>query len=93
MRIEHFNEETKGHFKAIENNVEAGIITYSRAGTQMIILDHTDVNNDFRGLGVGNKMVLAAVDFARQNNMKIIPLCPFVKSVFDKTEEIRDVLA
>ena len=32
------------------------------------------------------------VKFARENNIKIIPLCPFAKSVFDRTESIRDVL-
>ncbi len=26
------------------------------------------------------------------NNLKIIPLCPFAKSVFDKVEAIHDVL-
>jgi predicted GNAT family acetyltransferase len=35
---------------------------------------------------------MEVVLFARENNIKIIPLCPFAKSVFDKTEEIRDVL-
>jgi hypothetical protein len=37
-------------------------------------------------------MVLKAVEYARENGIKIIPLCPFAKSVFDKTPEIRDVL-
>jgi predicted GNAT family acetyltransferase len=37
-------------------------------------------------------MVEQAVLFAREKNLKIIPLCPFAKSVFDKTIEFRDVL-
>jgi uncharacterized protein len=32
------------------------------------------------------------VKFAREKNIKILPLCSFAKSVFDKMEEIRDVL-
>jgi uncharacterized protein len=35
---------------------------------------------------------MAAVELARKNSVKIIPLCPFAKSVFDKTPEIRDTL-
>jgi uncharacterized protein len=34
-----------------------------------------------------------AVEFVREKNVKVIPLCPFAKSVFDKTPEYRDVLA
>ncbi|MBX2966129.1 MAG: N-acetyltransferase [Cyclobacteriaceae bacterium] len=93
MEIQQFNRETKGHFKVVEDGKEAGIMTYSWAGKEKIIIDHTDVNPEFKGKGVGNKMVMAAVDYARGNNIKIIPLCPFAKSVFDKTEAIRDVLA
>jgi uncharacterized protein len=67
-------------------------MTYTWAGDSKFIIDHTEVNEGFNGKGVGKKLVLAAVDYARANNVKIIPLCPFAKSVFDKTEEIRDVL-
>jgi predicted GNAT family acetyltransferase len=37
-------------------------------------------------------MVTAAIEMAREKNLKIIPLCPFAKSVFDKNLEFRDVL-
>ncbi len=92
MEIQHVNNETKGFFKAVEEGIEAGKMTYSWAGTDRFIIDHTEVNPDFNGKGVGKKMVMAAVEYARANNKKILPLCPFAKSVFDKVEEIRDVL-
>lgn len=92
MEIQQINNETKGAFKAIEDGKEAGNMTYSWAGENRFIIDHTEVNPEFSGKGVGKKMVLAAVEYARENNLKIIPLCPFAKSVFDKLEDIRDVL-
>lgn len=92
MEVNQFDSENKGFFKAETNGIEAGRMTYSRAGVDKIIIDHTDVNPEFKGQGVGNKMVIAAVNFARAKNIKIIPLCPFAKSVFDKNAEIRDVL-
>ena len=67
-------------------------MTYSMAGTDKMIIDHTEVNPEFKGQGVGKKMVLAAVDFARANNIKIMPLCPFAKATFDKNFELQDVL-
>lgn len=92
MEIQQFNRETKGFFKATEDGVEAGRMTYSWAGTDRFIIDHTEVNPSFVGKSVGKKMVLAAVAFAREKGVKIVPLCPFAKSVFDKLEELRDVL-
>lgn len=92
MKVEQFNRETKGFFKASDGDKEAGRMTYSWAGEGRIIIDHTEVNPDFKGQKVGNQMVMAAVEFAREKGIKITPLCPFAKSVFDRTEEIRDVL-
>lgn len=93
MEIKQFDRENKGFFKAEEEGKEAGRMTYSWAGEEKIIIDHTEVNPEFKGKSVGKKMVMKVVEFARENQVKIVPLCPFAKSVFDKTEEIRDVLA
>ncbi|MFV8269988.1 GNAT family N-acetyltransferase [Flavobacterium sp. GT2N3] len=92
MIIEQSNESKKGYFKAVINEVEAGKMTYTWTGTDTFTIDHTEVNPDFAGQSVGKKLVLAAVQFARENNFKIVPLCPFAKSVFDKTKEIQDLL-
>ena len=67
-------------------------MTFVFAGNEKIIIDHTEVNPSNNGKGFGRKMVAKAVEFAREKNIKIIPLCPFAKSVFDKTPEFRDVL-
>lgn len=67
-------------------------MTFSRAGETMMIIDHTDVGDQLRGQGVGRKLIHFMVDYARKNGVKIIPLCPYAKSVFEKEAEIRDVL-
>lgn len=92
MEIQQINDTRRGYFEAVEDGKEAGKMTYTWAGDTKFIIDHTEVNPDFNGKGVGKKLVMAAVEYARTNNLKIIPLCPFAKSVFDKIEEIRDVL-
>lgn len=92
MEIQQINDIRKGYFEAVEDGKEAGKMTYTWAGDSKFIIDHTEVSPKFNGKGVGKKLVMAAVEYARNNNLKIIPLCPFAKSVFDKVEEIRDVL-
>lgn len=92
MEVKHEQYESKGAFIAQDQDKKAGEMTYSKAGDALIIIDHTEVDPAFGGQGVGKKMVLAAVDFARQKNIKILPLCPFAKAAFDKDATIQDVL-
>lgn len=67
-------------------------MTYSKAGTSAIIIDHTFVPRELGGRGIGEAMVFFAVQEARVEQKKIIPLCPFAKAQFDKHEDWRDVL-
>lgn len=92
MEIQHQSTESKGAFFIEMNGGKAAEMTYSKAGSGLIIIDHTEVSEALRGTGAGKKLVMAAVEYARENKLKILPLCPFAKSVFDKTEAIRDVL-
>jgi predicted GNAT family acetyltransferase len=92
MEITQQNEEKRGVFKAVEDGKEAGEMTYTWAGPTKFIIDHTDVNPEFKGKNVGKQLVMKAVEYARANKLKIMPLCPFAKSVFDRNEDIRDVL-
>jgi hypothetical protein len=92
LEVTQHNWETKGEFAATFDRQKAGLMTYSWAGDDRIIIDHTEVESAYNGKGVGKAMVYKAVEFARENNLKIIPLCPFAKATFQKNEEIRDVL-
>jgi uncharacterized protein len=91
MEIERFDDGKKGYFRAVEGDIEAGKMTYVWAGEKKMIIDHTEGNPDFKGVGI--KMLNTAVAYARANDITIIPLCPFAKKMFDRTEDIRDVLA
>lgn len=92
MNIEQTDNGKKGAFTAMSEGVQAGEMTYTWAGADKFIIDHTEVDDDFAGQGVGKQLVMAAVDFARAKHVKILPLCPFAKSVFDKEPSIGDVL-
>jgi predicted GNAT family acetyltransferase len=84
--------DNKGAFYIEVNGKQESLMTFVYAGEDKIIIDHTEVNPGNEGKGFGKKMVTKAVEFAREKGIKIIPLCPFAKSVFDKTPEFRDVL-
>ncbi|ATO19137.1 GNAT family N-acetyltransferase [Acinetobacter sp. LoGeW2-3] len=92
MQIEHQEQGSKGEWYVAQEDKRLAEMTYSRAGDDKFIIDHTWVDDSLRGQRVGQQLVEAAVNFARTQGLKIIPLCPFAKSVFDRNESIRDVL-
>ncbi len=91
--IEQEDNGKKGRFIIYENEEFAGEMTYTWAGTKKFIIDHTGVEEKFGGQGFGKRLVMAGVEYARKNNLKIIPLCPYAKSRFDRDKSIGDVLA
>lgn len=91
MEIKQEDNGRKGRFYVDEEKGKAEM-SYIWAGPEKIIIDHTAVDDAFRGMGVGEKLVRASVDFARAKGIKIMPLCPFANSIFKKRLELRDVL-
>lgn len=66
-------------------------ITWSNAGDNVMIVDHTYVADSHRGEGLAGKLVEAVAHKARAHNKKIIPLCPFAKKEFEQKEQYTDV--
>lgn len=84
--------DNKGAFYIEVEGKKEAMMTFVFADEDKIIIDHTEVNPGNEGKGFGKKMVTKAVEFARNKRIKIVPLCSFAKSVFNKTPEFRDVL-
>lgn len=82
VKIDREDDGKKGRFVISEDDVFAGEMTYTWAGDDKLIIDHTTVDKAFGGKGFGKKLVMAGIEFAREKNIKIIPLCPFVKASF-----------
>lgn len=94
MEIKHEQNESKGAFTAWIDGKKAGEMTYSVAGTAMIIVDATHVDEAFKGQGVGQKLLQEGiVPFAREKGVKVMPLCPFAKAMFDRHAELADLRA
>lgn len=84
MEFKHVNSETNGYIKAIEHDFQVGIITYYWEDQETIVADHTEVNPQFEGRGIGALLVKELIQFANQNKLKIVPICPFVKVILDR---------
>ncbi|MEH6705600.1 GNAT family N-acetyltransferase [Galbibacter orientalis] len=92
LEIKHEASASKGRFYMENNNKTLAEMTYSVAGSDKIIIDHTEVDDSLRGQGAGHKLLEALVTYVRSNNVKVIPLCPFAKAQIDKNESYHDIL-
>ncbi len=83
---------SKGRYVARIEGLSNAEMTFSRANPHLVIVDHTGVPDEMRGMGVGKALVARIVEDARAGDFKIIPFCPFAKATFERTPEWRDVL-
>lgn len=67
-------------------------MTYSR-GETIDIIDHTFVPPGLRGRSVGEALVTRAVEDARAQGRRILPLCTFAAAQFRRNPDWQDVLA
>ena len=61
-------------------------LTYSMRGDTITFL-HTGVPSALEGQGVGRKLVMAGLDYARTNGLKIKSLCSFVSDYLQRHPE------
>jgi predicted GNAT family acetyltransferase len=93
MEIKHQQDGADGIFYVAGDNVHAAELQYASSGDNTIEIFHTQVAEELQGKSIGKQLIEAAVDFARQKHLKIIPSCTFAKSVFAAEESYGDVLA
>lgn len=92
MEVQHSTTPNGGKFYIAVDGNELAEMTYVNTGPGNIIIDHTGVDDVLAGKGAGKQMVAAGVEWARKENIKIIPLCPFAKAIFEKIPAYADVL-
>lgn len=92
MNVKHTKNGKKGSFDLYDNEHKIGEMTYVWAGEDKFIIDHTEINPNYSGEGLGKILLEEAVKFARESKVKILPLCPYAKKQLNKSDEYSDVL-
>ena len=92
MNIELKLNGNNGVFELIdEQRIAVGELTFLLRDQEMII-NHTGVNPNLRGQGLAEKLVLKAVDYAREKSLKIRPFCSYVSVYIGRHPEVQDVV-
>jgi Predicted acetyltransferase len=90
MKITHHSGQCR--FIATNEDGEVmGEIAYQPDG-DILQANHTQTQERFQGQGVAGKLLDALVEYARKENLKIVPICSYVVHAFEKDpERFRDV--
>jgi predicted GNAT family acetyltransferase len=93
VTITRSEDGAKGRYEArVAGREGSGELTYLRKPGGKLIADHTGVDDSLRGTGVGKALVERLVADARSENVKIVPLCSFVKALFRRHPDWADAL-
>lgn len=87
-------EETppRGRFKLVNDAGQMlGEMTFSRARDDLIIIDHTEVDESLRGKHGGSQLFHGMIAWARKTGTRIMSTCPFTNAMFDRNPETHDV--
>lgn len=70
----------------------AGYVEYERDG-KLFTITHTIVPPEIGGRGIAGKLVAAALDHARSEDLKVVPRCPYAAAWIDRHPQYADLLA
>ena len=79
------NNEAKNRFET-DLDGHTAFLNYKQRGGSLILV-HTEVPAEVGGRGAGAALVRTALEYARANALKVVPLCPFVKSYMERHPE------
>jgi predicted GNAT family acetyltransferase len=88
MTISHNENESR-----FECRVDGGmaVTEYHRNGDR-ITFTHTEVPPESAGQGVASKLVAAALAFAREQELQVVPECAYVASYLKRHRELEDII-
>jgi predicted GNAT family acetyltransferase len=88
LEVRHNSEHDR-----FESDVDGGMafVAYIIDGNE-ITFTHTKVPKEAEGKGIAGKLVAAALAYAREAKLRVIPKCPYVASWMKRHPEYDDIL-
>lgn len=90
--IRHEDGEGSGSFFIEDGGERLAEMTYVRPSPGRAVIEHTRVSDRLGGRGVGKRLVVAGVQWARATGTKLAPRCSYARAVLQKDPSLHDVL-
>lgn len=70
---------------------QVAVVEYQRMGDTIAYV-HTGVPEALRGRGIADGLARAALEYARDERLEVLPLCPFVAGYIERHPEFRSLV-
>lgn len=70
---------------------QTAVLEYTRA-TNLIVYNHTEVPEALKGQGIASQLAKTALEYARDNHLKVMPLCPYVAAYIRHHPEYKELV-
>ena len=90
--VEVIDNEAQSLYEARSEGELAGSLTYRRRPGRISLI-HTEVDDRFRGRGIGTRLAVAALDAARAEGLAVLPICPLVADYIDHHPDYQELVA
>jgi uncharacterized protein len=78
-------------FEILADGEVAGFSDY-QLGPGEIMFIHTEIDDAYEGEGLGSVLVRHALDAAREQELAVLPLCPFVRGWISRHDDYLDLV-
>ncbi len=69
-----------------------GSLEFTRPEAGVLRIEYVEVAPELRGTGLGRRLVEAAVDWAKETDQKVIPICSYARMVIHRDPSLSAVL-
>lgn len=83
-------EELNGNHEFVlrVNGERAGFLEYTRPEVGVMRIEYVEVDPELRGTGLGKQLVEKAVAFARETQLRVVPICGYARAVIRRDPQL-----
>ena len=78
-------------FEILDGDERVGFVQYRRR-PGLIAFIHTEIDERHEGQGLGSELIGAALERAREEELAVLPFCPFVNGYISRHPEYVDLV-
>ncbi|HET8885190.1 MAG TPA: GNAT family N-acetyltransferase [Salinimicrobium sp.] len=89
--IKQKEDNNQGMFFIEDEDGMLAEVIYAIQDNGIMEINETETNPKIAGKGLGSKLIKRVVDYAREKDLVVDPICSFAAAQFQKHEEYQDI--
>ncbi len=89
--VEVVDNPERRRFEVRHGRTVLGWTSYEQT-SDLLVFHHTEVKPRWEGTGLGSRLVRATLDHVREQDLQVLPLCPFVDGWIERHPDYADLV-